>query len=601
MNFKKVIIGILILVLFSMGIIMAWAEEGHDDAGEADEEIVVTATRTAESSEESPGMTETVSGEEVESKKDVPEALRDEGVTVSFYGGDSSAAALQLDGCSAEQTVILLNGVPLSGGCSGIYDLSFFPSDGVERIEIAHGPLSSLHGANALGGALNIFTDLTGEACVKIMKRYGDFSSVQTGFLLQDNEFGIAMGQSSTQGYRNDPATDTYLCGQIDLWTKDENSCSFYLYLLGKNAGIPGSTFYPSNGREHDSSFLGSILGRKKTGGIKWEYSLYRQQSQLNYQDSASVGNHFALREGADLACFYEGKKHTFLTGLHCNRDYYESNVSGIHSMDNTGIFSQDIWKINSRTTAICGVRWDHNDVYGSAWSPRINLIHGLSSDWTVKIGYGKAFRAPTINELYWSQPELGMNGNPELKPENGERWDAVLQYGSGKDSIAIDVFRTDLADGINWEATPPDWFFTPENIQKIRINGVTLQCKRQFNDWLGFTLNSQWLDKKAWDAVDADYTRDMNYYGRRRFALGFDTAWKSWTVDANWQFTGDRYQWGSAVPDYHIYNLYATYKASPNVVFQLAVQNALDEIYEMHQGYPMPGREIRLGWIIKA
>src|SRR5690606_27325750 len=68
-------------------------------------------------------------------------------------------ADVSLRGSSFEQVLVLVDGVRVSDAQTGHFDLDLaVPLDQVERIEILRGPGSSLHGADAMGGVINVVT-----------------------------------------------------------------------------------------------------------------------------------------------------------------------------------------------------------------------------------------------------------------------------------------------------------------------------------------------------------------------------------------------------------------------------------------------------------
>jgi len=96
--------------------------------------------------------------------RSVPELLRRvPGVTVGSAGGLPS---LSLRGTGTAQTLVLLDGQRISSATSGFARLDYLAIDNIERVEVIRGPRSSLYGADAIGGVIQIFTR-SGEPGVK--------------------------------------------------------------------------------------------------------------------------------------------------------------------------------------------------------------------------------------------------------------------------------------------------------------------------------------------------------------------------------------------------------------------------------------------------
>jgi len=87
----------------------------------------------------------------------------------------------------------------------------------------------------------------------------------------------------------------------------------------------------------------------------------------------------------------------------------------------------------------------------------------------------GRAYRAPTYDDLYW--PEDGyVGGNPDLLPETAWAYEAGLRFISEKgDSQAeLNIFRKDVSQLINWAADSNE-VWRPSNIGSARVDGVEI------------------------------------------------------------------------------------------------------------------------------
>ena len=63
-----------------------------------------------------------------------------------------------LRGANRGQTLVLIDGVRIASSSAGATSLEAIPLDQIDRIEILRGPASSLYGADAIGGVVQVFT-----------------------------------------------------------------------------------------------------------------------------------------------------------------------------------------------------------------------------------------------------------------------------------------------------------------------------------------------------------------------------------------------------------------------------------------------------------
>lgn len=83
---------------------------------------------------------------------------REAGAQLSRSGGPGQPAALFIRGASSGQSAVFVDGVRVGSATLGSASLEGLSLAQIERIEVLRGPASSLYGADALGGVVNIYT-----------------------------------------------------------------------------------------------------------------------------------------------------------------------------------------------------------------------------------------------------------------------------------------------------------------------------------------------------------------------------------------------------------------------------------------------------------
>lgn len=91
-------------------------------------------------------------------------------------------------------------------------------------------------------------------------------------------------------------------------------------------------------------------------------------------------------------------------------------------------LFGQDEWQIANSLQLTTGLRYDYFSDFGSTVNPRLALIWANTSDITTKLLYGRAFRAPSISELYSISNPVQL-GNPDLNPELIDTYELALSH----------------------------------------------------------------------------------------------------------------------------------------------------------------------------
>ena len=139
---------------------MAQAEEKLEDIM-----VVTTATKTEKNIEGVAASVVLIDEKKIEEMgatglgdiiNKTPGIIRQYGTFPS--ASSKSKSSISLRGMGATNTLFLIDGKRLSGEVSNPYDLDRIPASIIERVEIVKGAMSSLYGADAVGGVINIIT-----------------------------------------------------------------------------------------------------------------------------------------------------------------------------------------------------------------------------------------------------------------------------------------------------------------------------------------------------------------------------------------------------------------------------------------------------------
>ena len=132
------------------------------DAAATDlDQVVVTATRTAQTQDQTLAAVTVIDRAEIERLQPASVAgllTGRAGISLANNGGPGKSTSVFLRGTESDHVLVLVDGIKLGSATSGGASLQDIPAEQVERIEIVRGPFSSLYGSEAIGGVIQIFT-----------------------------------------------------------------------------------------------------------------------------------------------------------------------------------------------------------------------------------------------------------------------------------------------------------------------------------------------------------------------------------------------------------------------------------------------------------
>jgi outer membrane cobalamin receptor len=295
------------------------------------------------------------------------------------------------------------------------------------------------------------------------------------------------------------------------------------------------------------------------------------------------------------LASNHRFSRHVFSWGGEWRKDEVDSasnlgvNLEG-ETNEITSAFLQDVWQIASTVRLLVGVRWDDHDDWGSEVSPRADLGWRLSDTFELRGGYGKAFRPPSIGELYFP-----FSGNPDLEPETSSSTDLGLVYTtrSKKSQWQVTTFSTDLDNLIEFDFAT----YSNANIGKATIRGAELSWEHSIGKRAASFVQGTYLETE--DNEGQPLLRRPEWSGSWTIHGAFS---KHFTGDLTVVYVGSRedvdpvtferteadgYTTGSIALAYSLWN---------GVEITARVLNVADTDYQEALGYPAPGRRYLFG-----
>lgn len=563
------------------------------------DEVIVTSARIEQPVAEVIGSVTVLTRDDIRRRQaqSVQDLLRGEtGIAIANNGGLGKLSSVFIRGTDADQVLVLVNGVRVGSTTAGTTRFEFIPVDQIERIEIVRGPRSSLYGADAIGGVIQIFTrDASGPA-VSLgggsHETYNASASVglkgerawlnASGNYIESQGFNSCRASFSGGCFADEPDDDGYRNASGSLRAG---------YRWGETAEVEASALYASGHTEYDSSFSNETdfteavyaLKGRVAAASNWNLTLQlglSQDDSDDFNNGTYVSTIDTERRNVSLQSDW-----TVATGhvLTLGADWLDDRIDSTTpydetTRDNTGIFGQYTGRFGAHEV-LASVRNDDNEQFGT------HTTGGLGWKWFAEdylafsVAWGTAFLAPSFNDLYYP----GFS-NPELKPEESDSIELGINGAVASTSWSLSGFETNVDDLIAFDSAT----FRPQNISKARIRGVEAQARTQVGRW-SFGASYTHLDPRNRDSHHL-LPRRPGDAGRIDIAYGTDTFSLGTAVN----LVGSSYDNVAntlKLDGYTTLDLVAEARFGSGWSVQGKIANAFDEDYETSAFYYQDGR----------
>jgi len=572
------------------------------------DEVVVTATRTARTADQTLSATTVITRRDIERSQatSVQELLAGQaGISIDNSGGAGKTTNVYLRGTNADHVVVLIDGVKVGSATDGKAAFQYFPVEQIERIEVVRGPRSSLYGSEAIGGVIQIFTRKGGEALLPSASvTLGSYNTRQATVSLSgggmDSWFNLGLGQLETDGFNakkgaagappTEPDKDGYRNSSLNLRTgyrfNPGSEVDFHLL------HAQGHNNY--DGNPNQGNFVQQVAGFSLKHQVSdlWSLKLAAGQSQDdsdNFLDGA-FKSRFNTRRNTlswqnDLAL---APGHLFTLGLDRQEDTVASTTAyTVTSRDTTGLFTQYQGRAGKQDFQF-SLRRDDNSQFGAYTTGNAAWGRALADDLRVTLAYGTAFKAPTFNQLYYPSSAF-YQSNPNLKPERARSLEAGLSGKAGAGRWSLNAFETRVDDLIAG--------YTPvSNISSARIRGLEAVSSLRLNEWdarINLTLQNP-QDQSGSSTNGNILPRRAEQSAR----LDLDRGLGQWQVGGTLRAEGRRYDNlanTTKLAGYGLLDLRAEYRLTGDLRLQARVENLFDKDYETVSLYNQPGRSLFL------
>jgi outer membrane receptor protein involved in Fe transport len=558
------------------------------------------------------------------------------------------------------RALILFDGVPFVDPFGGWVYWDRMPRAELSSVEVVRGGASSLYGSDAMGGVVQFLTRVPEQSSVSMDISYGtedtpdlslwagtaisrwdmsgavDMSRSDGYILVPTSQRGLVDTNANSKhatvdaslGYRISDTSRAFLRGSFFEESRNNgtpvqvNSTGTGFGVAGINTGIGPHDWISARvfgqAQGYDQSFsaiaadrnsehltnLQHVPSQEVGGGVQWNHLLKNHTviagADLQETIGASDENLFSSTTGAQFA----------------------TNIAGGRQRAG-GIFGQDIFRIGNKWTIIAGLRWDDwsnfdasnvriavpsglptgtlfTDRSATAFSPRISILHQLGSNLSASISAYRAFRAPTLNELYRSfrQGSVTTNSNPLLTAERSTGAEASLRQTSFNKRLEArgTIFWTDIVNpvtNVTINATTRE----RENLGRTRSLGAELDASIHASNSLQFSAGYQYTHATVVESVSTliglnvpevprhSLTWEARYWNPARVMLSVQGRYSSLQYDDDLNTL--------PLHQYFVLDFFAGRTLRRGLVAYVAAENLLNQRYDVTLAPPIaPGAQ---------
>ena len=563
-------------------------------------DIVVTASRIPQPRETVIGDTTVIQREEIEraGAQTITDLLQAQpGVEINSNGGPGKVSGLFLRGTNTDHVVVLIDGMRVNSATLGTTALENIPLAQIDRIEILRGPASSLYGADAIGGVIQIFTR-KGEGAPKFYAGagYGSYNTrtaeAGVGGTVGDTRFSLNLSSLDTDGFSAYRTRNPRFSDDDGYRNLAFSGALSHKIAAGNEIGIQ---LYQSEGHSKFDSRFNATDFSDHANLSQLSYTVYsKNQFTANWLSTLKAG------EGIDESesflefgrSYFKTRQRQYtwqndvtlplgtLTLLYDKLEQRIQTTSGFatNARDNEGYMVGYLVNLGKHSLQ-ANYRSDHNSQFGTNDTGGLGYGYRFTPNWRATASYGTAFKAPNLNDLYFP-----FFGNPQLKPEKSRNVEASLRYEDDWRSLSLTAYENRIRDLVAVDLV----LFQPFNVNDARIRGLTLAGSQRWEDWqLRGNLDVQ---SPRDDNTDALLVRRAN----RHASLNLSRQWGDWRVGGEMIASSMRYNDAAntqRLAGYAILNLTADYKLSQDWKVQARVNNLLDKEYALaYDGDPNAG-----------
>ena len=521
------------------------------------------------------------------------------GVEISRNGGPGTTTGVFLRGAESRFTAVYIDGVRIDSQSTGGAPWESIPLGLIDRIEVLRGPAGAVYGSDALGGVVQIFTK-RGENGVSPYVSVGvgnhHTTKAEAGVSGESGTIDYAVGfaRDDSKGFNartvatQNPDRDGYRTtsghARVGLQVNAAHRLEGTLMANDTNSGYD-SGLGKNDRNLHTMHALGLNWLAQWSTAYKTRLSITDSRDQYETRPSPYLSD--TRLRGYLFQNEWRLGAHLLTAALERREDRLENApIDAKRSQD--GLALGYGYNAAGHTVQV-NLRHDSDSEFGGKSTGSVAYGYAITPQWRATASVGTAFRAPT---LYQRFSEYGV---ATLRPESSRNVEAGLRYAQGNSTFSATVFRNRVTNLISFSGpgTCPSDFGCYANTARAEYKGVT------------FAGTYRLGDVQLHGSVDLQRPRDLDTgkqlarRAKQHATLGADTRVAGWTLGAEMQASGRRFDTvanTNVLGGYTLFNLYASTRIARDTTLLARIDNLADKDYQLARTYATAGRTVYVG-----
>jgi outer membrane receptor for ferrienterochelin and colicins len=527
------------------------------------ETVTVSATRTGRGLEDQPLRVEVLDHEEIDEKLmmtpgDIVMMLNEMGgMRVQATAPSLGAASVRIEGMRGRYTRFLSDGLPLFGEQVSLGLMQIPPLD-LGRAEVIKGVASSLYGAGAMSGVVNLVSRRPGSKPEhQLLLNRSSRGATDAGFWYSaplTSQWGLTLLASANGQQRTDVDDDGWadlpkyqrLVARPRVFWDNHEGRTFFATAGGTwenrtGGSMPGTVLAPVGG-----PYVEALATRRADVGAAFQ-TVLAHGVMLSARGSATVQrqNH-QFGETIERDDHHTGfaevtvrralRRHTLVGGIAIERDRFQpiDLPRFAYTFTVPGLFVQDDVDVTRWLALSASGRVDQHSRFGTFISPRLSGL-ARRGPWSSRLSFGTGFFAPTANTEETEATGLSRLTVPgPLKPERGRSASFDVTRASPPLTTTLTLFHSIVRDPVEIERTDN---FVLENLPAPTTNTGLEALAVWKTDDFSFVANYAYVKPRQTaegSRVDVPLTP--------RHSVGLDAAWEwegAGRLGIEWFYTG--------------------------------------------------------------